>query len=476
MSSSQSQMITSRLVFAIAAGAIGSSFQHGYNTGVLNTPQSKIESFINSTIFSRTGQSADKEYVETIFSLMTSIFCVGGMVGALCTAFVAQRFGRKGGLLLNNIFVFIGAFMMTFSKTFSSHELLVLGRFFIGINSGLAAGLAPMYLTEISPVHLRGAVGTIYQLIIVIAILIAYVLGFDSMLGTDTLWPYLFAVTLIPTIFMLSTLPFCPESPKHLLINQKREGHATSGLTWLRGTIEIHDEMEEMRQEAQSIELVPKVTLADMWRNPVYRQPLIISVMVMLSQQLSGINAVIFYSTAIFKGAGLEDSLATYATVGMSMVNVVMTVVSLVLVERFGRRTLHLFGLGGMVFTTILLTFCVQMKHILILSYLSVAMVYLFVIFFASGPGSIPWFLVGELFGSNARGLATSIAVAVNWGANFMVGLLFLPLQTHLQGYVFLVFTALLAFFWTYAYKKVPETKGRTSDEIAALFRQKSYQ
>jgi len=129
-------MITSRLLFAIAAGAIGSSFQHGYNTGVLNTPQSKIEAFINSTVLSRTGQSASKEYVESIFSLMTSIFCVGGMVGALCTAYVADRFGRKGGLLLNNIFVFIGAFLMTFSKTFSSHELLVLGRFFIGINSG----------------------------------------------------------------------------------------------------------------------------------------------------------------------------------------------------------------------------------------------------------------------------------------------------------------------------------------------------
>lgn len=189
--------------------------------------------------------------------------------------------------------------------------------------------------------------------------------------------------------------------------------------------------MEEMRQEAQSMSLVPKVTLADMWRNPLYRQPMIISSVVMLSQQFSGINAVIFYSTSIFENAGLDQDKSSYATVGMSMVNVLMTLLSLVLVERAGRRTLHLFGLGGMAVTTFILCIAVQMKEIIFFRYLSIAAVYIFVIMFAVGPGSIPWFLVGELFSSNARGIATSIAVGVNWSANFVVGLVFLRLQVN---------------------------------------------
>lgn len=114
----------------------------------------------------------------------------------------------------------------------------------------------------------------------------------------------------------------------------------------------------------------------------------------------------------------------------MSVINVIMTVVSLVLVERAGRRTLHLFGLGGMCITTIVLTFCLALHHQLaFLSWISIIAVFVFIIMFASGPGSIPWFLVSELFGAGARGLATSISVATNWAANFVVSLAFLPLK-----------------------------------------------
>ena len=114
----------------------------------------------------------------------------------------------------------------------------------------------------------------------------------------------------------------------------------------------------------------------------------------------------------------------------MSIINVIMTIVSLVLVERAGRRTLHLFGLGGMCITTLILTFCLALHHQLrFLSWVSVISVFVFIIMFASGPGSIPWFLVAELFGADARGLATSISVATNWAANFVVSLAFLPLK-----------------------------------------------
>ena len=419
----------------------------------------------------------DSAHIDVIYSVIVAIFCVGGMIGALGTAFVADKIGRKWGLIYNNVLVVIAVVCMGFSKASGYYELLIIGRFFIGLASGLFAGLAPMYLTEISPVHLRGAIGTIYQLVITISILISNVLGLPSLLGNESRWPVLFGVTIVPAILMVFSLPFCPESPKHTLVIQGKDVDAQKSLIWLRGTVEVHDEMEEMRHESEQMKVVPKVRLRDMWTNNTLRQPLIIAMVVMLSQQLSGINAAIFFSTKIFESAGLSDTAALYSTMGMGVINVLMTLVSLILVERAGRRTLHLTGLAGMAITTLILTLCLTMRDLApALRYLSIVAVFFFVIMFATGPGSIPWFLVGELFGIGARGIATSIAVAVNWSANFLVGLAFLPL-THLLGdYTFLVFTFLLAMFWIYTYKKVPETKGKTHEQIAAVFRQQSYQ
>ncbi|XP_076318380.1 solute carrier family 2, facilitated glucose transporter member 1-like isoform X2 [Tachypleus tridentatus] len=469
--------LTGRLSFAIVAAAFGSAFQHGYNTGVVNAPQDVVMEFINTTYFERFNEVPGKQTVTLIFSIMVSIFCIGGMVGALGTAYVAETFGRKRSLLLNNIFVFIAAALMGFSKMAQSYEMLIIGRFFIGINAGLNAGLAPMYLTEVSPTHLRGAVGTIYQLVITITILISQIIGLPQVLGTEEHWPYVFGMTLIPAIFMLATMPLCPESPRYILIFQGKELAAQKALTWFRGTVEVHEEMDEMRSEYEASKLVPKVTLREMWTNRVLRTPLIISMVVMLSQQLSGINAAIFFSTKIFESAGLDKETALYATLGMGSINVLMTIVSLVLVEKAGRRTLHLVGLGGMGIITVLLTICMALKtSVPWLSYLSIIWVIGFVIMFATGPGSIPWFLVTELFGQGARAIATSIAVAVNWSANFVVGLSFLPLKTILGDYTFLLFTVLLAIFWIFTYKRVPETKNKTIEEITSMFRQQAYQ
>lgn len=142
---------------------------------------------------------------------------------------VADRFGRKGGLLINNILVILTVVFEGASKSAGSYEMLIVGRFLIGINSGLNAGLAPMYLAEISPVHLRGAVGTVYQLVITISILTSQVLGLGKILGTATQWPLLFSLTIVPAIFQIATLPICPESPKYLLLSKGKDLKAQKG-------------------------------------------------------------------------------------------------------------------------------------------------------------------------------------------------------------------------------------------------------
>ncbi|XP_035209737.1 solute carrier family 2, facilitated glucose transporter member 4-like [Stegodyphus dumicola] len=172
--------------------------------------------------------------------------------------------------------------------------------------------------------------------------------------------------------------------------------------------------------------------------------------------------------------AGLSKEAAVYATMGMGTINVFMTIVSMVLIEKAGRRTLHMIGLGGTMSVTLLLTVCMALTNKAPwLSYVSVACVFGYIIFFATGPGSIPWFLVSELFGQDARPIATSIAVAVNWTANFVVGLTFLPITEVIGEYTFLIFVVLLAIFLVFTYKNVPETKGKKIEEITAFFAEK---
>lgn len=132
-------------------------------------------------------------------------------------------------MLWNNVTILIAVILEGFAKPCGSYEMLLVGRFFVGINSGLNAGLTPMYLSEISPQHLRGAVGTVYQLVVTISILISQVLGLGFLLGTEGRWPWLLACTIIPAIFQVCTLPVCPESPKFTLLNKGKEIEAQRG-------------------------------------------------------------------------------------------------------------------------------------------------------------------------------------------------------------------------------------------------------
>merc|ERR1719445_629470 len=153
--------------------------------------------------------------------------------------------------------------------------------------------------------------------------------------------------------------------------------------------------------------------------------------------------------------------------------NVAMTFVSLVLIEKAGRKTLMITGLSVMVVTTTMLLICLLLaESVPTLAYVSIAMVILFVVGFATGPGSIPWFFVTELFTQSARGMATSIAVVTNWTANFLVGLGFEPLKLVMGPYVFIIFIVLQILFIVYIWFKVPETKNKPIEEIVAQFRQ----
>ncbi|XP_059411948.1 solute carrier family 2, facilitated glucose transporter member 3-like isoform X2 [Carassius carassius] len=390
------------------------------------------------------------------------------MVGSFSVGVVANKFGRRKSMFLVNILALIGGGLMGLCTLCSSFEMIIAGRLVIGLFCGLFTGLTPMYVGEVSPTPLRGAFGTLHQLGVVVGILIAQILGLENLLGSQKLWPLLLALTVLPAVLQCILLPFCPESPRYLLINLNEEEQARTALVRLRGCEDVGKDMQEMKEESAKMAMEKKVTIPELFRTAAYRQPLLIAVMLQLSQQLSGINAVFYYSTGIFKSAGVTQPI--YATIGAGAVNTVFTIVSLFLVERAGRRTLHLIGLCGMAVSALAMTIALLLKDIEAFRYLSIAAIFAFVAMFEMGPGPIPWFIVAELFSQGPRPAAMAVAGCSNWTANFLVGISFPKLEELCGPYVFIIFMIFLIFFFIFTYFKVPETKGRTFDDIARGF------
>ncbi|KAF9797293.1 hypothetical protein SFRURICE_006275, partial [Spodoptera frugiperda] len=456
--------LTFFLSYAILAAVLG-MLQFGYNTGVINAPGKNIANFMKDVYKNRYGMDLQDDTVNRLYSIAVSIFAIGGMLGGFSGGMIANRFGRKGGLLLNNILGISGASLMGFTKISHCYELLIFGRFIIGVNC--------------APLNLRGGLGTVNQLAVTVGLLLSQVLGIEQILGTDEGWPILLGLAICPAILQLLLLPACPESPRYLLITRQWEEEARRALRRLRASNQVEEDIEEMRAEERAQQAEASISMRELLCSPTLRAPLLIGVVMQLSQQLSGINAVFYYSTSLFTSSGLTDESAKFATMGIGAIMVGMTLVSLPLMDRTGRRTLHLYGLGGMFIFSIFITISFLIKEFFgyvqemidWMSYLSVVSTLSFVVFFAVGPGSIPWLITAELFSQGPRPSAMAIAVLVNWMANFVVGIGFPSMKALLENYTFLPFSVFLAIFWIFTYKKVPETKNKTFEEILALFR-----
>uniref|UniRef100_A0A8C5GZT8 Solute carrier family 2, facilitated glucose transporter member 4 n=1 Tax=Gouania willdenowi TaxID=441366 RepID=A0A8C5GZT8_GOUWI len=437
--------VTGTLALSVFTAVLG-SMEFGYNIGVINAPQKIIEKDYNATWMHRYNEPISEGTLTSLWSLSVAIFSIGGMLSSFCVGFVSEWLGRRKAMLINNLLAFIGGTLMGMSKLCRSFEMMILGRFIIGAYCGLASGLTPMYVGEIAPTSLRGALGTLHQLAIVTGILLAQILGLESLLGSDELWPVLMGFTIMPTVLQMSLLPFCPESPRFLYIIRCQEHHAKSGLRRLTGRQDVGDMLAEMKEEKRRMDMERKVSIPELFRSSLYRQPIIISILLQLSQQLSGINAIFYYSTSIFTKAGVQSPV--YATVGAGVVNCAFTVVSLFLVERMGRRTLHMLGLAGMCICAIIMTIALALlETVPSMSYISMLAIFGFVAFFEIGPGPIPWFFCSRV-------------------SLFDI----FRLQDLCGPYVFLIFAALLLFFLIFTFFRVPETQGKTFDQIAANF------
>ncbi|NXT07798.1 GTR5 protein, partial [Prunella fulvescens] len=459
--------MTLPLALVALISAFGSSFQYGYNVSVINSPAPYMQDFYNRTYLGRTGLPMDRGFQTLLWSLTVSMFPLGGLFGSLLVWPMVNRCGRKGTLLINNLFSMAAAVLMGTSELAKTFEVIILSRVVMGIFAGLASNVVPMFLGEMSPKNLRGAIGVVPQLFITIGILAAQILGLNSILGNAEGWPVLLGLTGIPSLIQLLTLPFFPESPRYLLIQKGSEERARRALQRLRGWEDVDDEIQEMYQEDQSEKEEGQFSVLSLFTFRGLRWQLISIIVMMAGQQLSGVNGVFYYADRIFESAGVHSSSIQYVTVSIGAINVVMTLLAVFIVESLGRRILLLAGFVLCSASCAILTLALNLQtSVSWMSYLSIVCVIAYIIGHAIGPSPIPAVMITEMFLQSSRPAAFMVGGSVHWLSNFTVGLVFLYMEAGLGPYSFLIFCAICVATTLYIFFVVPETKNKTFMEI----------
>ncbi|NWR50521.1 GTR5 protein, partial [Regulus satrapa] len=459
--------MTLPLALVALISAFGSSFQYGYNVSVINSPAPYMKDFYNKTYLDRTGVPMDGGFQTLLWSLTVSMFPLGGLFGSLMVWPMVNNCGRKGTLLINNLFSIAAAILMGTSELAKTFEVIILSRVVMGIFAGLASNVVPMFLGEMSPKNLRGAIGVVPQLFITIGILSAQILGLNSILGNAKGWPVLLGLTGIPSLIQLLTLPFFPESPRYLLIQKGNEEQARRALQRLRGREDVDDEIQEMYQEDQSEKEEGQFSVLSLFTFRGLRWQLISIIVMMAGQQLSGINGVFYYADRIFQSAGVPSHSIQYVTVSIGAINVVMTLLAVFIVESLGRRILLLAGFLLCSASCAILTLALNLQTTVSwMSYLSIVCVIAYIIGHAIGPSPIPAVMITEMFLQSSRPAAFMVGGSVHWFSNFTVGLVFLYMEAGLGPYSFLIFCAICVATMLYIFFIVPETKNKTFMEI----------
>ncbi|KAJ3553577.1 hypothetical protein NM688_g3534 [Phlebia brevispora] len=441
------------------------SFQYGYHISSLNQIQAVLTCRAHGDADETFAQDIPRHYglptcismSDATFSVVTAVYTVGGFLGSFFAGGVMDRWGRKGAVRASAIMVIIGSGIMGIASSLSP---LIFGRVLVGVGAGVGLCVGPIFLAEIAPTRIQGAVGVLTQFAIVIGIMITQAMGLQ--LATPYHWRLvlLFSAALSAFQFLLS--PVIVESPtwlhRHGLLQDKAAaarklwdiGNASSVDIPSEGSRDPllgNDEEDPEDQGKAPEEHQAAISLPQLLTAPELRKPLIIVCFSMLCQQLSGVNAVLYYSNDILSKA-LPD-LGPYISLGITIVNVIMTFPPIFLIERLGRKTLLALSATGALLSLVGVGYGLDSGLVAVAS----VTILTFVASFAIGIGPVPFVMIPEVSPLHAVSALSSVGLSLNWVANFLVGLVFLPLRNLLaqgdpmkEGRIFYLFAAMLAF------------------------------
>ena len=440
------------LVAVLLAGAL-----FGYDQGVISG--------------ALTGVQRDFKLSPLLVEVVTSWVTLGALAGSLAGGELADRLGRRKALLAAAALFTAGAMIEALAPGVVT---LVSGRLVVGFGVGVAAVAAPLYAAELAPAAQRGRFVSCYQLAITLGIFFSYLV--DAALAEAGEWRIMLGVSAAPALLLLIAMLPAVESPRWLVRAGRRE-EARAAIVRVRPWIDPDVRLASI--DAALKDDPANASWGEVF-NPAWRRPLMIGLGLAVFQQITGINAIIYYSDRIFAAAGFATPLAQAqaTTWAIGAVNVLATLIAIAFIDRLGRRPLLLAGLVGMGLSLAAvgaaffsITSAVPSGGPTTAGIVTLVALVIFIISFAFSLGPVVWTVINEIFPGSVRGRAVAVATAVNWGAAFIVSEFFLTLVDAIgEAWTFWLFALFCVVGGVWIYRQVPETKGSSLEQIQALW------
>lgn len=390
---------------------------------------------------------------------IVSVMTIGAAVGAASAGTVSYQLGRKKSLLIGAVLFVAGALLCSLAP---SVTVLLIGRALLGLAIGVVSFTGPLYISEVAPSAWRGAMVSLYQFMLTLGIVLAFLS--DTLLTASGNWRLMLGIIALPGLLFLVAVLFMPESPRWFLLRGRTQ-EARTVLNELRSSsAEVEREIGEIGEQLSVRQLGSTLFRT----NPNFRRSVALGVGLQLVQQFTGMNVIMYYAPKIFGLAGFGATAAAWATTVTGLVNVVATLLAIGFADSWGRRRMLNGSFVVMAVSMAIVGVMLSMGiHDQTSRYLLVAMVLIFVAGFAAAPGPLVWTLCSEIQPLQGRDFGVAVSTFANWGGNFVIGITFLPMLTHLgQSATFGVFAVLNALFVVFVLLLVPETKGVSLEAI----------
>jgi sugar porter (SP) family MFS transporter len=417
------------------------SLPSGFNIGVVNTPQKILKAFCAESL-NRSGFTLTKSQLDLLWSSVVSIFLIGAMIGSAVSAQASRGLGRRSSMVIFSIISLIGGGFFLASKQFDSVLMILLGRLLSGIHCGMASSLVPMYLMELSPAKHRPILGVLHSLGMTVGVLVAQVLGQESLFGNKANWPILLSFYTIFIMIGFTALLWVPESPVFIFMSLDDETRAVDTIKNLYGADCESEAIADLHRLKQEKKMSSNWSMMTVLKDQSVRRSLVLVCLLHVGQQMSGINAVFYYSTKMFENVGFSEYISQIGSIGVAAVNLVVGFIALPVLNSFRKKSLLLFSSGfAMIFLAALCVTIHFQDMFACMGFASIGLVMAYVVAYGLGLGPIPYMIGSDLFESGPRPFGMSLGCLFNWSFNFVVGISFPCLDALMNEYVYLIFS-----------------------------------
>lgn len=425
--------------FVVALGG----FLFGFDTAVISGAEKSVQIY---------WQLSELQHGVTM-----AIALVGTVAGALMGAYPSDRFGRKRTLFMIAALYFFSALGTALVKDW---YLFIFFRFIGGIGVGVSSVTAPIYISEISPADKRGRLVGLFQFNVVLGILVSYLSNYLIGQGGESSWRWMLGVQAFPALLFYILIHYIPESPRWLLLYRKNREAALSILKKIN-PLRYNEELDSIITSANADSGTSKVSLF----NKKYRLPVFLAIAFATFNQLSGINAIIYYAPRVFEMAGLGAQSSLLSTVGIGVVNFTFTLIAINVIDKVGRRKLMLIGSLGLVVALALVSHSFYSQTPNGLAVTVYLMIY--IAFFAFSQGAVIWVFISEIFPNEVRAKGQTLGSLTHWVMAAIITFFFPMLSDWLGGgNTFLIFAGFMVLQLLFVWKIMPETKGRSLEQI----------